>query len=211
LYSKDGFEIQRRSARFHRGVKPHGVLVDLTRTKNLFTNDIDELFDEEPCSVDFTVYPQAGLKTVGHFQAKGLIAGCYPLIQRINRRLEQASEDDLDTQVDDDADEELRNAPVIQGITSQGYNALMHFTRGRTAQHHEVQVGQVTAALAGMFANTAPHTTICRRLTRTCEQALPHQAFAEKVRSMAITTDLRLENVYCIDMKALRPDQRNGR
>lgn len=210
LYSKDGFEIQRRTARFRRNVKPHGVLVDLLRTKNLFTNDIDELFEDEPCSIDFTVYPQAGLKSVGHFQAKGLVAGCYPFIKRVNRLLEQALDNDNDRQLDDD-DNELLNRPVIQGIASQGYNALTHYTRGRTAQHHEVQVGQVTSALAGMFANTPQHSNICRRLTRTCQQALPHQAFAEKVQSAAISTDLRLENVYCIDMQALRPEQRNGR
>ena len=216
LYSLDGFQIQRKTASFRRDVKPHGVLVDLQQTKKLFTNDIDELFEEEPCTTDFTVYPQAGLKSVGHFQAKGLVAGCYPLIKRINKLLEQPFRDDDDGPLDDDDDDdddddELVNRPVIQGIASQGYNALTHYTRGRTAQHHEVQVGQVTGALAGMFATTPQHTNLCRRLIRTCEQALPHQAFSEKVQSAAISTDLRLENVYCIDMKALRPEKRNGR
>jgi hypothetical protein len=48
-------------------------------------------------------------------------------------------------------------------------------------------------------------------LLRTCQQALPHQAFAEKIQSPAISTDLRLENVYYIDMKALPQGLRNGR
>lgn len=112
-------------------------------------------------------------------------------------------------QLDDD-DDELLNRPVIQGITLQGYNALLNYTHGWTAQHHEVQVSQVTAALAGMFANTPQHINICRCITWTCQQALPHQAFAEKVQSTAISTDLWLENVFCIDMKALRSEQRNG-
>jgi hypothetical protein len=209
LFSKDGFQIQRRSARFNRNVKPHGVLVDLLQTKNLFTNDVDELFDEDPCSIEFTVYPQAGLKTAGHFQAKGLVAGCYPFINRVNRLLNQTSSDDSNDE-DDEYDNNI-GRPVIHGIASQGYNALMHHTRGRTAQHHEVQVGQVTAALAGMFAKTPQHITLSRRLTRTCRQALPHQAFTEKIQSPAISTDLRLENVYYIDMKALSPEHRNGR
>ena len=58
LFSKDGFQIQRRSALFNRNVKPHGILVDLLQTKNLFTNDVDELFDKDPCSIDFTGWPK---------------------------------------------------------------------------------------------------------------------------------------------------------
>jgi hypothetical protein len=185
-------------------------LVDLLRTRNLFTIDGDDLFDEDPSVIDFTVYPQAGLRTVGHFQAKGLISGCYPLIRRINRRLANLDSDNINDW-DDENNEELLDTPVIRAIASQGYNAMMHHTRGRTAQHHEVQVGHVTSALAGMFAKSPQHINTATRLARTCQQALPHQAFAEKIHSPAISSDLRLENVYCIDMKALRQDQRNGR
>jgi hypothetical protein len=232
LFSNDGFKIQRRTALFNRHVKPHGVLVDLQSTKNLFTNnDSDDMQiedDQDPPSSDFSVYPQAGLKSAGHFQAKNLIAGCYPIIRRINRYLNRHrphhrpshdSSDSDDMQVDDDNnnnsdnnnDHYILNRPVVQGIASQGYNALMHHTRGRTAQHHEVQVGQVTAALAGIYATTPQHTNRARKLTRSCQQALPHQAFAEKILSEAITTDLRLENIYSIDIKALAPVKRNGR
>lgn len=206
LFSNDGFQIQRRTANFAYDTKPHGVLIDLLRTRNLFTNDVDELVDD-PCDVDFTVYPQSGLRTVGHFQAKGLISGCYPLLKRINALLRHRDGNYHD---DEDNDDYL-DTPAIHPIASQGYNAMMHHTRGRTAQHHEVQVGQVTAALAGMFANTPQHINLGKRLIRTCQQALPHQAFSEKIQSPAISTDLRLENVYYIDMNALRPDQRNGR
>jgi hypothetical protein len=185
-------------------------LVDLLRTRNLFTNDVDELLDEEPSSIDFTVYPQAGLRTVGHFQAKGLISGCYPLIRRINRRITNLTPDNMDIW-DDEHNDNIADTPVIHAIASQGYNAMMHHTRGRTAQHHEVQVGQVTSALAGLFAKSPQHINVSKRLLRTCQQALPHQAFAEKIHCPAISTDLRLENVYYIDMKALRQDQRNGR
>jgi hypothetical protein len=210
LFSKDGFQIQRRIGLFASGSKPHGVLINLLQTRNLFTNDVDELAEEECGVIDFTVYPQAGLRNAGHFQAKGLVLGCYPLLKLINRQIARGSTDES-RDVDDEDDNTGVGHAAIHVIASQGYNAMMHHTRGRTAQHHEVQVGQVTAALAGQYARTAQHVNVCKRLTWTCCQALLHEAFSAKIRGPAISTDLRLENVYYIDMKALRPQQRNGR
>lgn len=89
IYSQDGHHIQRRLGVFSKSSKPNGILVKSERLQNLFIRDIGELDydgseDSSEVMIPFTFYPQAGLCTVGHFQAKGLIAACYPIVARIN-------------------------------------------------------------------------------------------------------------------------------
>jgi hypothetical protein len=208
LYSKDGFQIQRRIARFSTHTRPHGVLLHFPSLQSLFLNEDDELFDEDPAYTEYTVYPQAGLKSVGHFQAKGLMSPCYKLLQHVNRRLTIGRDNDSDMSVDGWEDT-IR--PAVCGIASQGYNAVMHHTRGRTAQHHDVQVGLITAALAGGWATSDKAKQRATKMIQKCQQSLPHEAFAEKIANPNISRDLRLENVYSIDINALRRHHRNGK
>lgn len=100
---------------------------------------------------------------------------------------------------------------VIHGVSSQGYNAVTHHTRGRTAQHHEVQVGMVTGALAGAWATSGSNKTTADKLEEDCRWKMPHESFAEKIRKPGIARDLRLENVYWIDIGALQKKHQNGR
>jgi hypothetical protein len=208
IYSEDGFQIQRRIARFSRNTNPHGVLLHFPPLQSLFLKEDDELFDEDPAYTEYTVYPQAGLRSVGHFQAKGLMSPCYNLLHLVNRRLTDGRDNDSDMSVDGWED---NNRPVICGIASQGYNAIMHHTRGRTAQHHDVQVGLITAALAGGWATSDKAKQQATRLARKCQHSLPHEAFAEKISNPNISRDLRLENVYSIDVNALHHHYRNGK
>lgn len=211
LYSEDGFRIQRRIARFSRNTPPHATLINFQQLHTLFVNEEDDLdmAEEHPRHTPFTVYPQAGLKTAGHFQAKGLMTPCYKLVDRVNQALAaQANNDDDDDNVD--MDWQPIDRPAICGIASQGYNNVMHHTRGRRAQHHDAQLGLVTSTLAGGWATTPKSKQQAGVLAVKCQHSLPHKTFAAKIMNPSLQRDLRLENVYSIDLHVLRRRQRTG-
>ena len=205
IYSQDGHLIQRRLGIFSTTSKPHGILVKSERLQNLFIRDFDEFDDSGSddgmnLTIPFTFYPQAGLRTVGHFQAKGLVAPCYPIIAKINHSIQMGLREN----------NSAASRRVIHGISSQGYNAVTHHTRGRTAQHHDVQVGLVTGSLAGAWAVESKTIQTAQRLQKKCDHKMPHSAYAQKIDNPNICRDLRLENVYWIDMDALSDEQQNG-
>jgi hypothetical protein len=209
IYTENGYQIQRRVARFRTVQQPHGVLMQLSTMSNLFaTNDDNNYMDgvPGPDTSEFSVYPQAGMRTAGHFQAKGLMTAFYPRVEAINTRLVLARDDE-----DDIPEEEQSSHPPVTGIASQGYNAVMHSTRGMSNQHHDAQVGLVTGALSGAWAKGERLQRIARDMNRTCDHRLPHDSFAEKITNPQIKRDLRLENVYFVDLQALPNRMRNGR
>lgn len=99
---------------------------------------------------------------------------------------------------------------IIHGISSQGYNAVTHSTRGKSAQHHEVQLGLVTGALAGAWATGTKNRRTADNLDLGCSRQMPHEAFAEKIENPGISRDLRMENVYWIDIGALQKENQDG-
>lgn len=86
----------------------------------------------------------------------------------------------------------------------------MHRIRGADTQHHEVQTGLVTSTLGGAWATSNGSKLKAAKLADRCSQALPHHSFAEKIRDRDISRDLRLENVYYIDIDALDVQKRTG-
>lgn len=235
LYCVEGYPVQRRMAAFQRDAPPYGVLLRADKMQDLFTRDIDDLEDEQgrmqSTNIPFTFYPQAGLRSVGHFQAQGLIAACYPLLSKLNKSISAAcqpspvidplSDDDFDTDGEEiDHGGRARAAQhgpalvvdkiIVHPISSQGYNAVTHNTRGRRAQHHEVQTGRVTGALAGAWATGNTNTDTANGLSTECNLKMPHKSFADKIKKPTISRDLRLENVYWIDMDALPTQCRDG-
>ena len=202
IYCGKGFTVPRRIPRFSRNTLPHGVLMDLRSVKDLFQtpweDDIDlGLDDEDSPDITCYTYPQAGLKVAGHFQAAGLMKKFSPFVKAVNQDL-----------IDDDDD--LTSPPIVSGIACQGYNAVMHSTRGNSAQHHDAQLGLITGALAGSWAKGGPAERTAHRLSERCSRKLPHASFAEKIQNDLILRDLRLENVFYIDVQALKPHHQHG-
>jgi hypothetical protein len=210
IYSKDGFRIHRRLGARSRGTRPHGILMDLYKLDELFLSD-DLFGDSNPSgkSTTYSVYPQAGLVTAGHFQADGLVSAFWPLLEKLNSAVQLQAEDDSDDMADDDQ----LMAPIV-GAGCQGYNALMHVTRGRCAQHHDAQRGIVTSALAGSWAKTNANSQKARSLILRCKNRLPHDEFNEKISTHAgemLDCSLRLENTFNVDLDRLAPEYRSGR
>jgi hypothetical protein len=199
IYTVDGFRVKRRLGHFSENHQL-GVLANISTVKTLFTqNFLDETYYRHglpgPQNPSVTVYPQAGLRSAGHFQASGLMNSFYPFIERIN--------------------ELLRDGPdarfPVQGVACQGYNSVMHNIRGYGVQHHEAQQGLVSAALAGRFACDNSGQAKSTKFSKLCNHGLPHKNFERKINNDNIKRDLRLENVYVINMSALRQCDRRGK
>lgn len=203
IYTAAGYRIPRRLATFEVNTLSHGVLVDLRNIGTVFqSNDFDDLFDDEDdiTPTQYFVYPQAGLVTAGHFQANSLFNSFQPLLNQLNDDLRQ----ELDVP-------DHHSPPAIVGISCQGYNAVMHSTRGRSAQHHEAQRGLITSTLAGAWADSFKTKNRAERLKHQCSTQLPHVDFRHKISRDAIGRDLRLENVFSIDIQQLPNHMKDGR
>lgn len=224
IFSEDGVQIERRLACYSNRDPPLPGIFDLTSIAHHFTGTpADDSISYQfgiPGSNNpkLSIYPQAGLRSAGHFQADGLMDNFYPRIETINQLLR---EDWVDSDDDDDSDHNMHlndNEPhtcprfPIFGVASQGYNSVIHTTRGYGAQHHEAQQGLVTAALGGFFSCGADIRTErkWKHVKNSIHWDLPHEKFDQKISDLDLTHDLRLENVYAIDLFALKEGRRNG-
>ncbi|KAF7782914.1 hypothetical protein Agabi119p4_2290 [Agaricus bisporus var. burnettii] len=235
VYSNRGYIVETHMADL--GERPYAVLVKAGGLHDAFAplptpavvvhpmqiNAGDEPQDQVPAvdapptsATPFFFYPQAGLRSVGHFQADGLVSTCYPIVGRLNQRLRSQNVSNPDPH-SDDSDDDMDGVDytstrrrVVEPIASQGYNAMMHHTRGRSAQHHDAQLGLVTAAISGQWATPGTNSARAYTLSTQCHYEMPHESFNTKIQPDDLGRDLRLENVYCFNMLALAPRRRCG-
>jgi hypothetical protein len=206
IFSATGYQIGRRIPVHDELIKPHGVLMDLCQLHQLF--DDNETDDELGKCVRYHAYPQAGLVTAGHVQANGIVSKFQTRVSKLNEKIRMEKESDREE--DEEEDHDVPNA--IEGIAFQGYNVVMHCTRGLGSQYHDAQKGYVTGAISAAWVEgEGKAKTTGRDLLTRCMHQLPHERYDKKISNNAIERDLRLENVYAIDMKALPAAYRNGR
>jgi hypothetical protein len=218
IYTSRGTRVARRLAVHDADVQPYAGLVKLRHIHELFVDlsmdDDDDEDNREPTSkLKYYVYPQAGLQQHGHFQAEGLINKFKPFLKELNAKIRTPHRADSLFGDEDDEDEQdhqdSRHLPVT-GIATQGYNSVMHFARGKGAQHHDAQLGHITAALAGSYAQTPKEIRIAKIKITSCRYNLPHERFASKIEEDDVNRELRLENVYYVDLLAMKPEYRTG-
>jgi hypothetical protein len=219
VYSERGSVVPRRKPIFDEGLDPCGILMNLSNIHELFVpmanneddvdldyrDDMDEAFEQMPKKkLKYYIYPQAFLKKHGHIQANHVPVQFQPVIDEINRVIQ-----DRDDDMDDDGYPGLKKALPLEGISFQGYNEAMHRIRP-VAKFHDVQLGQLTAISAGSYAANESSKRKAASLTLQCSHNLPHERFATKIATPGLVRDLRLENVYTLDMMAMNEDMRNG-
>ena len=215
IYNERGARIPRQVALRRESSPRYAGLLDVKNMKELFMPDLEE----EACADQgytgltskYYAYPQAGLLRYGHFQASGMMNPIKPFIKEINKRLvvehgDRDDEDDNNSMNHPD----MSPHPPVTGVATQGYNSAMHYARGRGVQYHDAQLGLVTAALAGTYALTAKEKRIASEKQQACKHRLPHEQFNHKINEPAITRELRMENVYCVDMLAIKLEYRTG-
>jgi hypothetical protein len=210
IFSDEGVEISRCLHWYQdKQRNPCGALVDFRHLYTLFEGDANlDYARAGPSATEssYFAYPQAGLMTAGHLQAKSLVSEFYPLLERINTRV-------LGIQGEGSDDELLVEAPKwpVYGVSCQIYNAVMHHTRGIGSQHHEVARGEVSGALGGQCV---PKTALSKKasdLLKGCRYMLPHEAYKIKASNPEVSKDLRVENVYWVDLDQFQEENRNGR
>jgi hypothetical protein len=206
IYCNKGFIVPRRTPFYSKRSLPHGVLMDLRGVTDLFTRQLDEedyYLDDDVAHVDVYTYPQAGLKVAGHFQANGLMRSFAPFLQDINKSFDVSNEEGPGTPPP--------TTPFVHGIACQAYNVVMHATRGDSAQHHDAQLGMITGALAGSWAKSPSNKRTAQRLQEKCAHLLPHESFEAKIQNPSISRDLRLENVFYIDLQGMDKRYQDGK
>ena len=217
IYNERGARIPRQVGLRRASSPTFAGLLDVKDLQELFVaeaqNEVNTGEGYTGITTDYYAYPQAGLQRYGHFQADGMMNPINPFIKEMNDRLRYQPENepvDGDNEEDPLFPPETSPHPPVTGVATQGYNSAMHYARGRGAQHHDAQLGLVTAALAGTYATSEKEKRIASERLRSCRQNLPHERFNNKIKEVDITRDLRMENVYCVDMLAFKPDYRTG-
>lgn len=210
IYDNGGHRIPRREAIIDEEQESTGMLFDLRTVHELFQR-IELLGEEEEEDHPITphyLYPMAGLKTIGHFQAKGLMTPFLLKLRELNTELKtRYSEGD-----EEDIASDLLTGygSLVDGIASQGYNMLSHRVRTQ-GRHHDVQLGQMTAAFCGTHAPPGANWNKGDKFFAECEDWLPFQRYHEKIKDTVIDTSIRVENIYRISLRRLPNQARNGR
>jgi hypothetical protein len=220
IYTENGRQVARRVAMIDANEPPLAGLLKLRNVGELFDNDVQpdgynddwaEMRDNL-INTHFRVFPQAGLMSYGHIQANGLISRFLPFLWDINRQVSITNERAGSLFSDDGQDDEGPRSPhpAVTGIAMQAYNSVMHYARGRGATHHDAQLGLVTAALAGSYAHTSKERNVATAKGMLCRDDRPHDRFARKIEEDGVSRELRFENVYCLDLKAMKQEAQDG-
>lgn len=123
---------------------------------------------------------------------------------------ERSGSDDDAMNVDAPIREHHAGLPaLVHAICSQIYNAISHRLRD-AAKFHEVQLGLVTAALAGATAASLPSQHKWERNRDRCRGDLPHVRCAQKIAGGGQPQCMRFENTYRVDVGQLAEQKRHG-
>jgi hypothetical protein len=211
IYASDGWRIHRREAYMAPDTQYNGMLFNLKTLHELFIQmDSDERAEdtEDQPITPYYVYPMACLKSIGHFQARGLISPFQMKIRRLNEELKGKYRQDDEDDIASDLLTGYR--PIVEGIASQGYNMLSHRVRAQ-GRYHDVQLGMMTAAFTGTHSTSMANENTSKRFTADCNRWLPYERYHEKISGAPVDTSTRVENVYRISLRKIPERYRNGR
>lgn len=206
VYDPNGKRVLRRYPLINYTKPPCGVLLNLLTCEALFVLDPSMLDDgQEPIRV--SLYPQAYLRKIGHMQASSILPDFQEIVDKINKKVTRERNDEDENE--DDEDFVLRR-PALTGVKFQAYNEMVH----RWTDRHggmDVQQGALTAAAAGRYARSTKDAAAATRTAASVSGLLPHHKMAQKLSNGECPRDLRLEQVYILDLNLLPAEHRNGR
>lgn len=232
IYAPNGSRIPRRAPLFAVGRKPCGLLVSLARICDLFVewnadneDYCSDFEDPPPNMANIYLYPQAYLKKHGHVQADTVPVPLQRIIKTINNKVAEPimndqppTDDDSNNDSDEDDDRNITQGPVptgffllgLVGTSCQLYNAIMHRVRPMAGKH-DAQLGTVTNAFAGSYADSPSQKRTAAQKLKSCTQQLPQERFQQRMDHDDLHTDLRMEFVIKINIAALRTGCKHGR
>jgi hypothetical protein len=207
IYSSAGVRIPRVKALCGRDAPTAGVLVRLDTIKDLFSGPSGSEENSSPISV--TVYPQSYFSNLGHVKANTAISSFQKIIDKVNC-------DIMD--LEPEALHHHANANLIRPVTpisSQFYNQLSHRLATRAGTQQVQRGEQTTASAAGYSGYSIAALHKGKTLLSACSDRLPftrHFDLLDEINPEEDTpTDLRAENVFLLDMRAVHPANRKGR
>lgn len=212
VFDKEGMRVRRRSPIFDGPPEPCALLVNLNGIREFFEDPSNVEYDPDfegrtPTPISVNAYRQSGFKAAGHIQVNAIPLPMVDIISNINATVASTFGED-----DGSADDEDRSPfqCAVRGVDCQFYNAVMHRVRG-TADTHDAQRGDVTAALSGSYAQGISQRRTATRLLEACNVRLPHQHFNHLINHTDLDTRLRVETVIHVDIKKLRYDRSSAR
>jgi hypothetical protein len=141
------------------------------------------------------VYPQAGLRRLGHFKANRVPKGFDPILRKLDRDLSENRDE---------------HRPLVRGMSCQGYNYAQHSLTDK-AGGIEVVRGQVTAAMAGTGMGVGTRIRrINNKLRGDLANMLPYEKVVHKLAKPDIGRAFRFESVFSLDVLALELLMRDG-
>lgn len=211
LYDKNGAKIPRQEADTDYE-HPCGVLIDLTEIRTLFKRNVpsshfDDDLGNEPAGADkIEVYPLGFLRVAGNVQANGA-PHCFNVpMRKVNQSIRRDANLSASTSEDSPATEMNEGGkgvtPVVWATSCQLYNYIAHRIAPR-AGRLDSQLGMVTAALSGAFAQSKSHKATAKRKQEECDVALPSERFGLKIGTDKCPTCCRAEIVYSMDLSNL--------
>lgn len=212
VYTESGAFIKRTRPKFARGTPTAGVLVRLDTISQMFERD-EEMYDagEDEEGIRVSVYPQSYLPNLGHVKANGVVTMFGDVIKEINEEIMPEPEPELEEEGNLQGGRRI----ALSAISCQFYNQLSHRV-AKKAGTQEVQRGDQTAAMARWYPgyNQAAERN-GQRLFERCASKLPfarHFDLIEEAETEGdIPKDLRMENVYVLDMHGIDERKRGGK
>lgn len=210
VYTEDGQRVALRLARLYPGRGQCAILVDLDNIRDMFDqpDGDDDMSDFESSPQPHTVvnaYRQGFLKSAGHIQANNVPHDLKLILNDINSIVAHDAAPQPNDEGSDDGQHVPHPMPALFGVDCQMYNTVMHHVRG-TANTHDAQCGDVTAALAGTYSEGATQRKTAKRLKDSCTTRLPHENYRLIIDHPDLDTSLRIENVFLIDLLLLKDD-----
>jgi len=228
IYSPDGNQIMRREPLFEDADPPPcAPLVNLRTIQQFFESSSESLLldhdkDSDSNSIypppsqedaHCSLYPQAYLKVFGQVQANGVPPAFRAIVKEINSSVGRTEvyESDFEDEHDDSTQQEhaIRLDPLISD-SCQIYNAVAHKLMAQAGTLDAVQ-GDITAALAGSYAESQKDRLVAQHAFNVCEANLPHRRVEHRLSTEHVRKSLRLENVYVLKLQDLSDKWRNGR
>ncbi|KAG2335563.1 hypothetical protein BDR05DRAFT_1006676 [Suillus weaverae] len=227
VYDEEGRRIPRFHGRSRVDGPKCGLLVDLETIPQLFSSyvphdehldlDVDMLDFDEEHGAKIKVYPQAFLRKFGHLQSDSILPHFKTFIKKVQanitrgrRRPNRMDDGDDNDDVDDDVGVINGNLipPAIIATGCQFYNEVSHRVRPN-AGLHEVQQGRITSALSGAYAR-GTGKRVHSAIMHNCRLTLPHHRYNNSIKLDNVPRDLRLENIYILQLESMDPAKRNG-
>ena len=222
IYDQDGNLITRTRGQPAANAEPAAVFLALDKVSQMFSDPLIPMEQKRYVhsnSVD--KYPIAHLPNVGCIQTRQPLPFFASVVKAINREVgeiiphEEIDDDDdiAYTDVDDDGfiipARASRRSPLYATHT-QIYNLSTHHFAPQ-ANEFRVLHGQVTAAASGFFAATAAERTKAAKACQIISHDFPFEVLESQIDGVDISTAMRLEQCFVLDLTQVDPQYRNGR